>query len=244
MDTQELISTACPKIGALGGAFYFVPETVSFAKEQLGIDGFRFYFIGRGGVLGDVEPPVVGSAFGYWEPGMVAKMWNSAKQKVAPRDGSRAYLGCAQAFGRQRFGGLEGVEAFNAAAEIVVAAANPSGLALFAGYLGEPLPEDPPARAMQLLATLREFRGSAHLVAVVASGIEPRVAHAIRRPEMVKSFGWPEEVPPCTDDDRRNLAAADALTDKLVAPAFGALDDAGAKALVAGLQRFEAAVSS
>jgi hypothetical protein len=244
MDTQELISTACPKIGALGGAFYFVPETVGYGKEHLGIDGFRFYFIGRGGVLGDVEPPVVGSAFGYWEPGMVAKMWSSAKEKVAPRDGSRAYLGCAHEFGRRRFGALDGVEAFNAAAEAVVAAANPSGLALFSGYLGEPLPDDPPARAMQLLATLREFRGSAHLVAVLASDIEPRIAHAIRRPEMVKSFGWPEEVPPITDDDHRNLARADALTDRLVAPAFATLDDEGAKALVAGLERFEAAVSS
>jgi hypothetical protein len=243
MDTQELISTACPKIGALGGAFYFVPETVGFGKEQLGIDGFRFYFIGRGGVLGDVEAPVVGSAFGYWEPTMVAKMWNSAKEKVAPRDGSRAYLGCAHAFGRQRFAGIEETEAFNAAAEAVVAAANPAGLALFSGYLGEPLPDEPPARAMQLLATLREFRGSAHLAAVVASGIEPRIAHAIRRPEMVKAFGWPEEVPPINDEDHRKLAAADALTDQIVAPAFGALDEAGAKALVAGLQRFEAAVS-
>ena len=45
------------------------------------------------------------------------------------------------------------------------------------------------------------------------------------------------------DEDRRKLAAADTLTDQIVAPAYSALDDAGAKALVTGLERFEAAVS-
>jgi hypothetical protein len=71
---------------------------------------------------------------------------------------------------------LENLEPFAAAAEKVVLAANPAGLALFAGLAAEPLPEDLPGRAMQLLAVLRELRGSTHLVAVVASGMSPKVA--------------------------------------------------------------------
>ena len=83
MDSMELVQTACPKIGSLGSAFYFHPDTVAKGKE-LGLDGFRFYFLGRGGVLGDVEPQVIQSAFGYFEPGLIAKIWNSAKETMAP----------------------------------------------------------------------------------------------------------------------------------------------------------------
>ena len=61
--------------GDIGSAFYFHPDTVAKAKS-LGLDGFRMYFLGRGGVLGDVEPAVVSSAFGYFEPGLLAHMWN------------------------------------------------------------------------------------------------------------------------------------------------------------------------
>ncbi len=61
---EEFMATAHPTIGTLGFAFYVVPETLERGKA-LGLDGFRFYFLGRGGVSGDVEAPVVKSAFGY-----------------------------------------------------------------------------------------------------------------------------------------------------------------------------------
>ena len=68
---------------------------------------------------------------------------------------------------------------------------------------------------MQLVAVLREFRGSAHLVAVLAQLLEPRIAHYIRRPEMFAAFGYGEdEVPEVTDEHRRQLEAADELTDR------------------------------
>ena len=78
MTVDELIAQASPIIGAMGSAFYFVPETVAVGKAN-GLDGFRFYFLGRGGVLGDVEPAVVASAFGYFAPAVVARMWSSAR---------------------------------------------------------------------------------------------------------------------------------------------------------------------
>lgn len=242
MDTAELMANACPRIGAMGSAFYFIPETTGRGKE-LGLDGFRFYFIGRGGVLGDVEWPVIHSAFGYWNGELVQKMWESAREKMAPRDGGRAYLNCAHELGRRKFGDVAGLGPFCEAAEAVVQAADPAGLALFAGMVGEPLAADLPARAMQLVATMREFRGSAHLLAILAVGPSPRIAHAIKRPEMVKAFGWPEELPAITDAHHQALAAAEALTDKLVTPAYAALDAAGASALVAGLDGLEAALA-
>ena len=243
MNTQELIATVCPKIGALGSAFYFIPETLGKGKE-LGLDGFRFYLLGRGGVLGDVEPAVITSAFGYFNGPLIDKLWNDARTKVAPREAGRVYMGCAHAFGRAKFSSVTGLAEFCSAAEKVIAAAHPAGLAMFAGISSEPLVEDLPARAMQLIAVLREFRGSAHLVAVLASGLEPRVAHLMRRPEMAKAFGYPDEPFEPTDADRAKQSAADALTDQLVTPAYSALDSAGAAALVAGVEACEAAAAA
>lgn len=49
---------ATDAIGTIGAAFYFHPDTLARGKAA-GLDGFRFYILGRGGVLGDVEPAVV-----------------------------------------------------------------------------------------------------------------------------------------------------------------------------------------
>ncbi|HUZ10790.1 MAG TPA: hypothetical protein VMU76_11560 [Acidimicrobiales bacterium] len=240
MTPEELVATACPLFGSIGAAFYFDPATLSRGKE-LGLDGFRFYFLGRGGVLGDVEAPVVQSAFGYFAPGLVAKMWNSARAIVPPRQAGRAYVEESQRFGRANFDGVPGLDGFCTAAEAVRDAVDPAALALYAGLAAEPLAEDAPARAMQLATVLREFRGSAHLLAVVASGVPPRVAHYFRRPDDFTSFGYTEaEVPVLSEQDRSRIAAADALTDAVVLQAFGVLDEGGREALVQGAQRMAA----
>ncbi len=238
----ELARRIAPVIGKAGSAFYFVPETLARGQE-IGLDGYRFYFLGRGGVLGDVEAPVVASAFGYFEPGLVAHMWDTARDRVPPRGAARAYLGCAHELGRRALSGTGGMEAYCGAAETVVRAAEPASLALFAGLLGEPMPEDFPARAMHLTVVLRELRGSAHLLAVRAAGLSPKVAHFLRRPNDFEMFGWKAaDVPDVGDDERARLAAADALTDELLAPAFGVLDADGARALVEGADATAAAI--
>lgn len=239
VDTLELIRTVSPKLNLLGAAFYFDQATLARGKE-LGLDGFRFYFLGRGGVLGDVEPAVVTSAFGYFHPSLVEKMWTSGKELVAPRDAGRAYAECAQAFGRARFAGIDGLDAFCAAAEAVVRATHPAGLALFAGWAAEPLADDPPARAAQLATVLREQRGSVHLVAVLANGLTAELAHYLRRPGDYAMFGYDgDRCPEVTDDDRARLAAADELTDQLLVPPFSVLDDAAARAFVDGVDALE-----
>ena len=82
---------------------------------------------------------------------------------------------------------------FCAAAETVVTNADPAGLALFAALSSEPLADDVPARAMQLVMVLRELRGSVHLLAVVSAGVSPRVAHYFRRPNDFTTFGYAED---------------------------------------------------
>ena len=243
MTPDELLAATSATIGALGSAYYFAPETLAVGKE-LGLDGMRWYFIGRGGVLGDVEAPVINAAFAYFNPAVVAKMWNSAKVIIAPREAGRRYHLCAAEFGRRKFAGVVGLEAFNAAAEKVIAAADRDGLSLFAAAAAEPLADDAPGRAMQLTAVLRELRGSAHLAAVVASGLRAREAHFIKRPNDVKMFGYdPGEVPAVTPEATAAMAAVEAATDRIVRPAFAVLSPVEADALAAGVVGLKAALA-
>jgi hypothetical protein len=236
MDTQKLIGEACPAINDNGWLYYFDPATTA-RGERLGLNTFEFYFLGRGGVLGDVEAPVVASAFGYFNPAAVAMMWESGRAKIEPREAGREYFLAAHDFGRKRLTGVEELDGYVAAATKVLDAARDQvpGLSLFAAASAEPIPDDAPAAAMHLTAVLREFRGSAHLLAVIAQGLDPKIAHLIRRPEAWTMFGWTDPAPAFTDADTAALKAADALTDRLVTPAYSLLDDDDAAALLAGL---------
>ena len=235
MDPRETITAISPKTGDIGSAFYFHPDTVAKAKS-LGLDGFRMYFLGRGGVLGDVEPAVVSSAFGYFEPGLLAHMWNTAKEVMPPRDAARAYMAANHDLGRAKLADVDGLDAYADAAAAVVDSVDVGGYPLFAGVRAEPVPADAPARAIHLAMVMREMRGSVHLAAIRAAGLTTLTAHAIKRPTEVELFGW-KESPVVTDDDRARHSRAEAMTNDMLAPAFGVVDDAGAVALVDGTER-------
>lgn len=234
MTAQELLHATSPTLGKAGSAFYFRPETLARGKE-LGLDGFRFYMLGRGGVLGNVESDVVASAFGYFHRALVARIWTTAKERCEPRQAARAYMECCADLGRSALVNVDGLSAFCTAAEAVIAATNPAGFSLYAGIAAEPRGEDLPGRTMQLVAVLRELRGSAHLLAVVASGLAPEVAHTLKRPGDVKTFGW-DPAPECTEADRAKLDAAEALTDQLLLKPYSVLDDSAKAAFLAGTQ--------
>lgn len=227
-------------LGNLGAIHYFAPSTVATGKEH-GLDGFRFYFLGRGGVLGDAESEVVASAFGYFNPDLVKKMWDSAKAIVPPREAARLYLECAYTIARERLADVEGLAAFNVAASAVNDAVDPAGLALYSGFRAEPIPDDDAARALHLIIVLREARGSAHLLGVRAAGLSPREAHQVRRPDDVATFGWePLELDTAASG---RWDEAEETTNRLMEPAFAVLDDQGREAFLTGLANIGAALS-
>lgn len=238
--TQVAAAIAQP-IASAGAAFYFHPDTLAKGKE-LGLGGMQFYMLGRGGVLGDVEPAVVTSAFGYFHINSVTKLWEAGKEKLGPREAGRLYHECCAAIGRAKLADVPGLDGFCEAAEVVIANTNPAGLALFAGLAAEPLVDDLPGRALQLSAVLRELRGSAHLLALVACGIAPEVAHAVKRPEMVGPFGW-DPAPDLSTFDEGARQDAEDLTDRIVGNGIRALSEAQAEALKAGAAAIADAVA-
>ncbi len=240
--TTALIDATSQATNDIGGPFYFSKSTLAAGKER-GLDGMRWYVLGRGGVLGDVEAPVIQSAFGYFSPAVIDKLWNSAREQVAPREAGTAYMECCAEIGRERLGDVDPatVGAYNEAAAAVIAAADPAAYALFAGIAAEPLADDAPGKAMQQMAVLRELRGGAHLVALLASGLTPRQAHAVKRPDDVATFGW-DGPGPMPEDAAERHVAADALTTQLLVPAYSVLDDDGAAAFEAGTAAVSGAV--
>ena len=241
MTPIELVQAASPIIGGIGGAFYFDPVTLSRGKE-LGLDGFRFYLLGRCGVLGDVEAKVAQSAMGYFEPSMVEKLWDSARDRVQPREAGREYLACAQTFGVTKFSGLDGLAAYADAAQKVITAQDPAALALFSGIAAEPLASDPAALAMQMTTVLREMRGSVHLVALAACGLSPQMAHRVRRPDDIAMFGWHEGVE-VTDDHRTRWQAAETLTDEMLVPAWSSVTETEGRSVVETVSAMQAALA-
>ena len=244
MTPLELVRQACPIINDTGWAYYFTPETQAKGAE-LGLKGPMFYFAGRGGVLGDCDADVVTAAFGYFNPAVVRRAWESATAIRPAREIGRAHFECCAALGRAKLGGVANLAAFVDAADAVNRAAEPDGLALYAAFKAEPMASDLVGRAMQLVAILREFRGSAHLIAVRASGLTTKQAHFSKRPNDVAMFGWtPEDAPALGDDVTRRMKAAEDLTDELVLPAYSVLDASAAQALLDGAQAIKRAVTS
>ena len=244
MTNDELIKQVCPLINDTGWAYYFTPTTVARGTE-LGLKGPQFYFIGRGGLLGNCDSSVVAAAFGYFNPEVIKRAWDSSRQVVDPLVAGRAHLECSAVTGREKLSNVANLDSFIAAADKVNSAANPEALALYAAFKSEPLVSDVPGRAMQLVSVLREFRGSAHLVAVRAMGLTGKQAHFIKRPNDVAMFGWSAEDAPQIDDDaRRRLDEAEKVTDRIVAPAFAVLNEKERNDLLAGATTIKQALSA
>ena len=226
------IMRATDAIGKIGSAFYFHPDTLARGREA-GLDGFRLYILGRGGVLGDVEPAVVRAAFGYFHPALIAKMWTSASERIAPREAARLHHRCAHELGRAALGEVAGLDGFVDAATQIIGVVEGVSLALFAAVRSEPVPADAPAAAMHQAMVLRELRGGVHLLSLVAQGLDTAKAHAIKRPDDVAMFGY-ETAPDVSDDDVAAWHRAEDMTDELLVPAYASLSAAQTTALVDG----------
>lgn len=244
MNNQELLDAACPTINVFGAAYYFTPETLQ-AGKNINLGGMEFYVQGRAGQMGNCDPDAVSAAFGYFKPALLKSILEAARAKVEPRVAGAAHLEACAALGRAKLASLPQLEAFVAVLEKVNDAADPDSLALYAAIRTETLASDAPGRAMQLIAILREFRGSAHLVALRAAGIKSSTAHFIKRPDMWKQFGYTEdEAPEVTDVELQKMAQAEKLTDSLVEPAYAVLTQDERKVLTDGLEAVKAALSS
>jgi hypothetical protein len=228
MSDQSLatVQAVSGTINDLGAAFYFTPETLQRGKDLGMKNGYCWYVIGRGGVLGDVDAEVVGSAFAYFEPKLMHKLWGQGLAAMGAREASREYAECCRAWGRSAFAGVTEASVFADLAAKVIERTSSAGMSLFAGWKAESLGEtdDPAGRAAMAFNVLRELRGCANLVAVVAVGMTPQEAHfTARGMDDFKLFGYTEDQAPKARKILR--AKAERITDQVEARAYEVLTD-------------------
>jgi hypothetical protein len=233
---EECVKGIKGPVGKLGGAWMFDGK-VNARGEELGLDTWAWYHCGRGGVLGQPDPSVIVAAFGFFPPELQTKAWKKGIAVMPAPDIANEYAKACADWGTERFG--EGSARLADLLTTALDSASLVGLPLFAGWLAKlhSGPSDGPARLALALQAAREHRGSCHLVAVAAAGIPPLQAVMSGRYGATNAefFGWPQ---PWPDPElaKDAMAAAEVVTDAMVAPAFAVLTDAERDELTAGLR--------
>lgn len=215
MTPEAFNAATAPKLQTIGALHYFHPHAKA-AAEELGIDSFRFYFVGRAGVLGNVPAPVAQSSFGYFDEGLLAKMWNTGKERADFAATAQAQLAVSYKIGAEQLGGVDGLAEAAASMAEMAAAVDMAGLPLFAGFASMDMPKDPTAAFMHQAIVQRELRGGVHLACCTALGLPTRVAHQIKRPNDQQGFGYPDELE-LTDPMRDTYAQVEPMTDAAMA---------------------------
>lgn len=224
MTPEDAASAIARPIGSIGSKFMFDPTTYTGASAH-GYAGLDFYLAGRCGVLGDVDASVVEAALGFFEADNVARLWDQGRAVAgAGAAANRFAASCAQ-WGRDHFGPGVDYDELADLAERVADASPVAGLPLFAGWRALPVPDDGAGAAAQRLNTLRELRGGAHLVAVLAAGIAPLdavlAAGGVPNAEL---FGFTGPFPDVTEVAAL-MAGVEVTTNRLAACGLEALSD-------------------
>ncbi len=215
------------------GAVHYFHEVTREVADELGLDLFRFYFCGRGGVLGNVDAAVVQAGFGYFNPKLLEKMWITGAQRCPVTEAAAAQMQVIYRIGEEGLGDVEGLgDAADHLAE-VTSAVDSAALGLFAGFQALEQPDSAAARFMHQVVLMRELRGSVHLAALAAAGCPSRVAHQLKRPNDGDMFGWTEAVE-VSEADREAYEKAGTLTDAAMVRHVSVISD-DARAQAAGV---------
>ena len=227
VDARSTAVAAKAPVGDLGGNWMTGPEEEA-ATAAAGLDGWQLYFLGRHGVLGDVDPDVVTAAAFFFPADVVRAEWLAARRVMTPADALRSYLALCHDWGRRNLAGFVDADRLSDLGQRVVDTADVAGLPLFAGWRGLPAPVEAPQRLAHVMQLMREHRGACHGVAVVACGQQPLMAVLANQGGQTnaREYGWLPPYPDVTDADRRLREKVETLTDDLVAPAYQGLDRA------------------
>lgn len=203
-----------------GAGFMLAPGTTELGVSHGYADLLAFYLAGRCGVLGDVDSDVVAAALGFFNPAALRPVWDRALQVHPARDGAKLYAQALAEQGRAAFASFDGAARLVELAERVTDAVSPIGLALFAGWRAAERPSDPAGRAAHALHVMREWRGSAHVAAVTALGLDPLDAVMLNGGAAYAEFyAWSQ---PWGDGHGHGelSARAEELTDAQCAPVY------------------------
>lgn len=238
---REVAVAAKGAIGNLGGAWMTGPHEEA-ATEAAGLEGWQLYFLGRHGVLGDVDADVVLAAAYVFPADHLRREWETARQTMTAAEALGRYLALCHDWGESHLADFAGAARLADLGQAVIDASGLVALPLFAGWRAVAMPDSSAARCAQVCQVLREHRGACHGVAMAALQMDPLLAILTNLGGEVNAidYGWQPPFPTPTDADRVLRERVEELTDDLVAPAYAGLDAAEAAELLGLLQSAQA----
>lgn len=226
MTPDAVAEATATVVSTLPSLFMLDPATYA-AGAKLGFEGLDFYTAGRGGVLGDVDGSVVAASFVFFRPETVTQAWDQSRTVMGRDEAAGHFIGAGHRWAEDHLTEDADLERLADLLSAVVTGANPAGAPLFAAWRAHPEPgaDRPRALVLHRLNVLRELRGALHGAAVLAHGLTPHLAVSIRTPFMLGIFGWGDPHPEAADaaGEAGEWAAAEAATDRAIAPAYASL---------------------
>lgn len=207
------------------------PDT-SARGVALGLrSGNDFWIIGRAGVMGDVNAATAASGLAFISPQGVAAAWAALPGGLTPSQVGTHYAACCTDWGRDALAVFDParLELIDRLGRRIIDAAPASLGALFAGWRAVPQPAGVGERVALTTHVMREMRGAAHIVAVLASGITPLDAVLASPAAPPRSGpGWAEHLHwhgPFRDPEevREARIAAERLTSQIMCSYFAVL---------------------
>ena len=239
MTPDQAAQATAQGISGIGSRFMLDPTTYQRGGE-LGFEGLEFYVGGRGGPLGDVDGDVVTAAFVFFEPSFIRAQWHAAGTKAPRGTAAAEFVACAHRWAEQHVPDDLDVDRLGTLATKAVVKASPAGAPLFAALRRMETPASPKAVALHQLNLLRELRGAMHGASVLATGLTPVQALAVKTPYMAAMFGWQGDLPD-VEPLRERWTQAETGTDRALAAAFAPLDESERQELVELIQTLDAA---
>ena len=199
------------------------------ALAGFGLNFLTTYVGGRSAYLGEPLGAVAAAAFAWFEPGLVASLWD-ATLAALPRD---RLVEVRDATVTRSLREVLGDDDPGEVADLLVDAvigADGTGRPLFSGLRAAGVPDDPALRLWWACSLVREHRGDSHVAAANAAGIDAVQMNVLTELWLgmpllsyTASRGWPEPA----------MRAAVASLEAQGWLAAGALTDAGLAARVA-----------
>lgn len=234
---------------------YFVPEAAT-EYERLGLRGRSGYFASRSAAMGAVSAETVIATFFNFHPGLVRHAMDRVWTTARPSDVLDARLRGADAALRRMGADLLSSAEVAEAADLARAAAMeatrwPEGRPLFAAHASLAWPSEPHLVLWHAQTLLREFRGDAHVAALLTAGVtgvEALVLHGasgeVPMSVLKATRAWPDDEWRAAVDglkSRGYVAEDESLTargiefrrgieeatDRLSAAAYGPIGDEG-----------------
>jgi hypothetical protein len=237
-DAIEPIATIC-----------FWSEPAYKAYEHRGLDFLQGYVWGRSCVLGEPEGAVAAAAFGGFEPGLIASLYDSGRAVCTLADIRSAKESGAVTALQEVLGKPDDLDDVVAVLRRGIdAIRTTSGRAMSAGLLSLDWPDESWGRLWHACSSSREYRGDGHIAAYVAYGLDGLEANLVTEMQVgwkptsyAGSRGWSPEAMTAATDRLRTRGLIDgnelsengrtmrdrieSITDSLMQPVVDALGD-------------------